>query len=211
MTQLWPTYAAWVSGVRDFLNVADFTDTQIQVFLALAQVRLNRELRGFHIEKVATITATSSQTDLSSAIPDFAKIRLVNEPGGVSLRTMAINEIIDAYSTSANITGDPRYYCIAEGQLYLYPPPASTGVQLEVRYYKAVTPISPTVDTNEYTEFYSDALLYAACLESATYLEDDERVPMWENKYMQAAKGAYLEGNAIKMGSTPLVREVRAS
>jgi hypothetical protein len=69
--------------------------------------------------------------------------------------------------------------------------------------------ISENRDSNIFTEYHSDALLYAACLEAASYMVEDERIPTWQSAYVGAVKGANIEPGDIKKGSTPLVRRVR--
>jgi len=41
---LYSNYAAWIAGVKDWLDADHLTDAQIGAFLGLAQARLDREL-----------------------------------------------------------------------------------------------------------------------------------------------------------------------
>jgi hypothetical protein len=86
--------------------------------------------------------------------------------------------------------------------------PASSVI-IHFAYYQMVPPISDTRDDNIFTTYHSDALLYGACLEAASYMVEDERIPVWENKYVAAVKGNNIDPSNVKKGSTPLVRRVK--
>jgi hypothetical protein len=51
MPSIFTGYAGWVEGVKNYLDIDDVTDAQVQTFLSLAQIRLNRELASYPMEK----------------------------------------------------------------------------------------------------------------------------------------------------------------
>lgn len=51
MPSIFSGYAGWVAGVKNYLDIDDVTDAQVQTFLSLAQIRLNRELASYPMEK----------------------------------------------------------------------------------------------------------------------------------------------------------------
>jgi hypothetical protein len=199
-------YAGWIVGVRDWLSVAEFTDAQIETFLALGQARLNRDLLAYRMEKIVAVLTIAGQSylTLDTAVPDFNKVRLVRYPGAGALQVLAMNELAIEYSKDPN-SGTPKFYAIEANQLIFQPIPATTAT-FHLHYYQKVTPISGTLDTNLFTEYYSDAMLYASCLEAAPYMAEDERIPVWESRYAAAVTAYNIEGKKIKMGSTPLTR-----
>ena len=202
---LFPTYQAWIEGVRGWIVAYDFTDEQIEQFLALAQIRLNRELKSYRMEKHVDIPIS---VDLDDAVPDFNKVRNVGWPGVGSLRVLAVNEYYDRLQENPD-PGTPTHYCIDAGRLLFYPVPTAE-VDVSFDYYQMVEPIGPDRDSNIFTQYHSDALLYAACLEAASYMAEDERIPTWQASYVGAVKGANIESDVIKKGSTPLVREFKS-
>lgn len=51
MPSIFQGYNEWVAGVKNFLDIDDVSDAQIQTFISLAQIRLNRELASYPMEK----------------------------------------------------------------------------------------------------------------------------------------------------------------
>jgi hypothetical protein len=203
---LFANYAAWIVGLKDWLSVADYTDNQVAMFLSLAQLRLNRELMSYEMEGAVTPTVSSTPLQIHSSVQDFNKIRLVSYPGVGSLSVMAINEMKTQLEVDPS-PGTPSYYCIDAGKLYLYPKP-SDYTMVDFLYYKQIPLLSSTRDTNVFSIYHSDLLLFAASLEAAPYMESDDRIPVWQDKYAQALEAYSTVSKKIKMGSTPLKREV---
>lgn len=208
MTQLFATYADWVSGIRNWIVADEFTDAQIQQFLALAQIRLNRDLMSYPMEKQAPhVIVSAAPINLASTITDFNKVRLVRYPGVGSLEVKAINEMVNLLEQDT-ATGIPEVYAVDAGLLYMHPTPSSTGATITVFYYQMVPPIGPGLNTNIFTNHHSDCLLYATLLEAAAYMAEDERIPVWEKNYVAAVKASNVDPSNVKKGSTPLVRRV---
>jgi len=209
MSQIFDGYDAWVAGVRDWLDVDEFTDEKIQLFLSLANIRLNRDMMSYRMEKVAQLMVVGNglPVNLDVSLPDFNKVRNVGWPGVGSLEVLALNEWYNKQQEAPD-KATPAFYCIDAGKLLFHPMPASSVV-IHFAYYQMVPPIGPTRDTNIFTEYHSDALLYGACLEAASYMVEDERIPVWESKYVAAVKGNNIDPSNVKKGSTPLVRRVK--
>jgi len=212
-----PTTAnGWISYVRDFIGADDYSDAQVSSFLDLAQNRLNREMMSYGMEAVDDVVVTASHiTDnainIQVAIPSFEKIRLVNIQGTSigPLHVVSLNEMKKMQAQDAFAGGESTHYMIDAGNLYIYPFPGESAV-VEVYYYAKQALLNKgSVESNAFTLRYPDALLHAACLEAASYMVEDERIPVWENKYLVALSTANDESNKIKMGSTPLQRRFR--
>ena len=56
-------------------------------------------------------------------------------------------------------------------------------------YYFVPTLLSATLTTNEWTDNVDDALFYACLAETAPFLKEDQRVPIWESKYQNIKDG----------------------
>jgi hypothetical protein len=205
------TLADWRIYVKDFINADDYTDAQIDTFLDLAQTRLNKEMSSYAMEAMFPHTIVGPANvpiDLPTVLADFNKIRLINAVGVGPLDVQAINEIKKTIEGDPASQDDPARYCIDAKKLYIFPWPAVSDV-IEIYYYKKIPLLGPGVDSNVFTTDHPDALLFAACLEAAPYQIEDERIPIWENKYVTALAVANNESNRIKMGSTPLRREIK--
>lgn len=205
------TFAGWATYIRDWLGTDEYSDAQVGQFLDLAQLRLNREMASYGMEALATITvADANPIGILAVIPDFNKIRLVSVRGLGPYNTAEINEM-EGYRQSGQVpAGNTKgFYTIDADKLYLFPMPV-VGAFVDIFYYKIIPPLSasPVVNTNVFSTMYPDALLYATCLEASSYTIDDDRGPIWENKYNIALAVANEVSKDIKMGSTPLVREI---
>ena len=208
-------YQGWLEGIRDWLDVDDYTDAQIASFLALAQIRMNQDLMSTHMEEVVNITIDAAKAgnpiDILVDIPDFNKIRLVTPSWAFrAADVVAINEfksLVNFYGQDYG-ANDQNFYCIDAKKLYLWPL-AKEGTEIEVRYYVKVPPIDDTLDSNVWTEEHPNILLYAAAVEAAPYMAEDERTPMWAQMYRSLVDNVNDNSTKEKMGSTPLKRQIR--
>jgi hypothetical protein len=205
------SYMGWIAYVRNWIGSDEYSDAQVGQFLDLAQTRMNRELSAYGMEQRFTINVLEAMAgnpiSLSLNVPTFNRIRLVSVRGVGPLDVSAVNEIQRLIEENADSGGDPKYYCIDADTLYIYPGVGANSL-IDVFYYEKVLPLSESVSTNTFTRDHPDALLYAACLEAAPYQVEDERIAIWEKKYVEAVAVANDITNRIKMGSTPLKRQI---
>jgi hypothetical protein len=52
-------------------------------------------------------------------------------------------------------------------------------------YYERVQPLDSTNQTNWFTIYAPQALLYGSLLQAMPFLKNDERVAMWQDQYNQ--------------------------
>jgi hypothetical protein len=52
-------------------------------------------------------------------------------------------------------------------------------------YYERVQPLDSTNQTNWFTIYAPQALLYGSLLQAMPFLKNDERLPMWQDQYNQ--------------------------
>jgi hypothetical protein len=67
---------------------------------------------------------------------------------------------------------------------------------MEILYYELPPLLDDTNQTNWFTEYAPNALLYATLLESAPFLKNDERIATWEGFYNRSV--AALNGEDIR-------------
>jgi len=198
------TANGWIAYVRDFIGADEYSDAQINIFLDLAVNRLNREMMGYKMEWQISLLVDSiapQVVDITTLIDNFSKIRLVNILNTTTgpLDVVSLNEMKKIQAEDHYPGGLPTHYAIDAGVMYIYPFPALEST-IEVFYYRKLNLI-------QFGQYYPDALLHAACLEAASYMVEDERIQVWEAKYLAALSTANSEGDKIKLGSTPLKRE----
>lgn len=210
-------YLEWLALVKDFIDVDDMSDTRVGTCLALAQIRLNKELESQWLEKNAVITVVTGGDPLPiiPVVPDYGRVRLVVASGNlVPLDALAFNEYqklvaasVSGAGTVSSGSGLPLTYAIEGQALYVFPY-ATAGSTLTLYYYQSVEDLSPTVDENIFSQYHADALLFAACLELSKFVIEDERLAMWEKGYMDALKSSEADMKGAKLGSTPLKRQI---
>lgn len=222
MPSIFAGYDTWVTNVKNFLDIDDVSDAQIQTFISLAQIRLNRELASYPMEKQFAYLQPAVPVDpliLTTLIPDFNKIRLVvPDTNAFPMNALAINEFMSLLAAQAGGLPDGMAspwlssimgnYAIDAGILYMNPIPPENA-NITIFYYIEVPPISATLDSNIFTDNNSDALLYASCLEGSAYIVEDDRLGMWQSKYADAVASANVQGGKIKLGSTVLKRSIK--
>jgi len=205
------TTQGWIAYVRNWIGADEYSDAQIGAFLDLAQTRLNTDLASYPMEKQFSHTILDAEQGqpivLATVISDFNKIRLVSVQGVGPLDVEAINEYKKKAEDLLNTDYIPTTYAIDAGKLYIHPWPGTDDV-VDIYYYEKVPFLSASVNSNTFTLKHPDLLLFAASLEAAPYMVEDERIPVWEAKYTTGVIASNVASPKIKMGSTPLRRKV---
>ena len=181
------TFTELKDAVADWLDRSDLT-ARIPDFIALAEARLNRELRIRPMEVRSTMVTTADQ-------------QYFQLPGGyIQMRNMQLNtnpttpleyitpEMMDRLYGSTT-SGKPRAYTLIGDEIQLAPIPDSTYT-VEMAFYEKFTPLgdgsSGTVTNNWLTANAPDVLLYGALMEAEPFIKNDERIPVWLNGYNNA-------------------------
>ena len=181
------TFTELKDAIADWLDRSDLT-ARIPDFIALAEARLNRELRIRPMEVRSVAYTTSGQ-------------KYFNLPGGyIQMRNIQLNtnpttpleyitpEMLDRLYGSS-VTGKPRAYTLIGDEIQLAPIPDS-AYELEMAFYEKFTPLgngsAGTVTNNWLTANAPDVLLYGSLMEAEPFIKNDERVPVWLNGYSNA-------------------------
>jgi hypothetical protein len=62
-------------------------------------------------------------------------------------------------------------------------PTPDLAYNYEVLYYERVQPLDVTNQTNWFTQYAPQAMLYGSLLQAMPFLKNDERMPMWQAQY----------------------------
>jgi len=199
---LYANYAAWVSGVKDWLDADHLTDAQIGSFISLAQDRMNRELSVFEMEATVTLTAASGSVTLPA---NFNRIRQVSVAGVGTYDASTKGEIV---KVTADKNEDRRFFAIDAGSIIIWPT-LLDGAQVTVDYYVNVPSIGAGLNSNVFSDSYANLLLYASMAEGSNFIVEDDRAQGFEAKYLLNLEIANQKSKRVKLGSTPLRRVVR--
>ena len=195
------TYSELQSAVGDFLNRQDLT-TVIPTFIALAEADLNRSIRHRSMLTRATATIDAQFTALPTDFLEAKNIQLNSTP--ITVLRYVTMEHADLVRQS-DPAGQPRYYTIVGDTLECVPV-ADTSYTAELTYYKRIPSLDDDAETNWLLSYHPDVYLYGTLMQSAPYLKDDQRIPVWGSLYRQyladvnaSSDKAEFSGSALYM------------
>lgn len=178
------TYANLQLSVADWLNRSDLT-TVIPDLIALAEAEIKRRLRR---------TSITDQIDVDGEFvdppSDMAELRSISLSTGsptqdVPLQVCSPEMLAERKARSAATAGRPTHVAIVAGQLQFAPPPDQVYTA-NVFYYESLDPLTTTNATNVVLDEAPDAYLFGALLQAEPYLEHDDRIPIWREKFDRA-------------------------
>ena len=181
------TFTELKDAIADWLDRSDLTD-RIPDFIALAEARINRELRIRPMEVRSTMYTTADQQyfQLPGGYIQMRNIQLNTNP--TTPLEYITPEMLDRLYGSTT-TGKPRAYTLIGDEIQLAPIPDS-AYQIEMAFYEKFTALgdgtSGTVTSNWLTKNAPDVLLYGALMEAEPFIKNDERIPVWLNGYSNA-------------------------
>lgn len=92
-------------------------------------------------------------------------------------------EYCRAYWPDATLTAPPEFYAEYELSHWLIVPTPDVTYPLEVISYMQPPLLDDANQTNFFTNYTPNMMLYGGLLEAAPFLKDDSRIPTWENFY----------------------------
>ena len=77
----------------------------------------------------------------------------------------------------------PLFYCDYDYTHWLIAPTPDDDYAYEVLYYERVQPLDDSNQSNWFTQYAPQALLYGSLLQAMPFLKNDERIAMWQAQY----------------------------
>lgn len=179
------TYDSLVENIQSYLERNDAaTLDKIPLFIMLAE-----QVIASKIKFLGNLTVNTSNMVAGDAI--IAKparwhktvsmnITVAGEREPVLLRKY---EYLRNYSPDPAETGVPKYYADYDYTNWLVAPTPALAYNFEVLYYERVQPLDSSNQTNWFTIYAPQALLYGSLLQTMPFLKNDERLPMWQSQY----------------------------
>lgn len=178
------TYANLKTAVADWLNRTDLT-AAIPDFITLAEAELKRRLRRTSVSD--TLDIDDEVMDLPSDLAELRSISLASASPSqdVPLRLCTPEMLAERKARANGVTGRPSDFAIVAGQLQVAPAPDQTYTA-NIVYFQSLDPLSTTNTTNVVLDEAPDAYLFGALLQAEPYLEHDDRIPVWREKFDRA-------------------------
>jgi hypothetical protein len=179
------TYTSLFNDISSYLERTDTaTLDKIPTFIMLAEQTIASEIKFLG-------NLTVNESNMVSGNPVITKparwrktvsmnvtVDGVRQP--VFLRTY---EFMRQYWPDEAEEGAPKYYGDYDYTHWLVVPTPAAAYDFEVMYYEEVQPLDATNQTNWFTQYAPQAMLYGSLLQAMPFLKNDERMPLWRAEY----------------------------
>lgn len=205
-SELQDAIATWL------INRTDLA-AQIPWFIRMAESSINRKLRTRQMVSRSRVTADSRYIALPS---DWRKSWNIQRVGdNYPLEYLSPAEMDKKrHELSPDELGQlatASYYSLFGNSLELLPSPSDEDpVDIEMLYYASVQPLTDQRPSNWLLLEHPDLYLYGALLHTAPFLQEDERVPVWKELFLEALAEANAEAAAARRSGAPLTRPTQS-
>lgn len=191
------TYDSLVSDVESYLERTDTaTVDKIPTFIMLAEQQIATQIKFLGNLTVNTSTMTTSDPVIAKPARWHKTVSMNITVAGVRTPVLLRKyEYIREYWPDATDTGVPKFYCDYDYSHWLVGPTPDDDYSFEVLYYERVQPLDSSNQTNWFTEYAPQALLYGSLLQAMPFLKNDDRIPIWRNEYDIVMASLKVEDN----------------
>jgi hypothetical protein len=192
------TYDSLVADISSYLERTDqATLEKIPTFIMLAEQVIAAE-----IKFLGNLTPMQSNLVTGQAVVDkparWHKTVSMNViVGGVRQPVFLRKyEYLREYWPDPTQTDPPKFYADYDYTHWLIAPTPDDDYAFEVLYYERIQPLDSSNQTNWFTIYAPQALLYGSLLQAMPFLKNDERIPMWQAQYdkiMQVLKAEDIQ------------------
>lgn len=182
------TYDSLVADVATYLERTDTaTLEKIPTFVMLAE-----QIIASQIKFLGNLTVQTSNMVANNPVVDkparwrktvSMNITIAGKRQPVLLRRY---EYLREYWPDPTSTDVPKFYTDYDYTHWLVAPTPDTDYNFEVLYYERVQPLDSSNQTNWFTIYAPQALLYGSLLQAMPFLKNDGRVQLWQAMYKQA-------------------------
>jgi hypothetical protein len=198
-------YSDLKTSVANYLGRSDLT-SQIPDFIALAEIRLARELR--IRQMLTTANATMTIGDSTVGMPsDFLAMRDIFVEGQPRYTVSYVSPSAFTRTARTEEVGVPTFYTM-RGQEFEFAPKPDATYTLQMLYYAKPASLSDSNPSNAFMANCPDALLYGALLEAEPYLMNDARMATWSQMYSNAIARLTVSDDEAEYSGIPLTMTV---
>lgn len=177
------TYSGLQASIADWLNRGDLT-AAIPDFIALCEGEISDRLVIEGAPRQMLGRAGISLDDEYELTPsDFFGARAFYIAGATDpLEYVDPEKIAERKILYPSVTGNPQVYSVVGNEFQFWPAPVSP-TPAELTYLRRIPQLSTSAPGNWLLTFYPDAYLFGALIQSAPYLKEDDRLPLWQQKF----------------------------
>lgn len=199
------TYANLQSTISDWLNRDDLTAV-IPSFISLAEADISRTLRDYRMEKRSTALVDAQYSALPTDWIETIRVQITGDTSRLEL--VSDGALADMRAQRNDAGGKPTHYAHTAGGLELFPTP-DAEYTIEIVYFAKVPALSVSATTNWLLSAAPDVYLYGALTQSAPYLKDDQRAPVWAGLYQNAITSLNTASERSRYSGTGLRLRIR--
>ena len=179
------TYTSLAADIASYLERTDTaTIDKIPTFIMLAE-----QVIASQIKFLGNLTVNESTMVLGN--PVIAKPARWHKTVSMNVTVAGVKspvflrkyEYLREYWPEATLQDVPKFYADYDYTHWLIAPTPADAYTFEVLYYERVQPLDVSNQTNWFTEYAPQAMLYGSLLQAMPFLKNDERMAMWRAEY----------------------------
>ena len=189
------------STVEDYLDRSDIGD-QVEAAITFAENRIYRDVRVADMETALSATTSSGVIAVPSGYIEM-KFMYIDTAPVQALQRKDLSFIYENFPTRS-ADSKPTFFA-REGSNFIFGPFPDTNYAIKGVYYAKLTALAPgSNESNFIITDFPEALLFAALVECEPFLQNDERLVIWESKYQEAIKQIQAQDDAEALSGSPL-------
>jgi len=179
------TYTSLAADIESYLERTDTaTIDKIPTFIMLAE-----QVIASQIKFLGNLTVNEST--MVQGNPVIAKPARWHKTVSMNVTVAGVKspvflrkyEYLREYWPEATLQDVPKFYADYDYTHWLIAPTPAAAYTFEVLYYERVQPLDVSNQTNWFTEYAPQAMLYGSLLQAMPFLKNDERMAMWRAEY----------------------------
>jgi len=179
------TYDSLVENIQSYLERTDAaTIEKIPLFIMLAEQVIASQIKFLGNLTVNTSTMVEGEATIQKPARWHKTVSMNVTVGGerqpVLLRKY---EYLREYWPNPTDEGVPKFYCDYDYDHWLIAPTPDAAYNFEVLYYQRVQPLDSSNQTNWFTNYAPQALLFGSLMQAMPFLRNDERMPFFQQQY----------------------------
>jgi hypothetical protein len=179
------TYDSLVENIQSYLERSDTaTLEKIPLFIMLAEQVIASQIKFLGNLTVNTSAMVANQATVDKPARWHKTVSMNVTVDGERIPVLLRKyEYLREYWPDPTATGVPKFYADYDYTHWLVAPTPASAYNFEVLYYERVQPLDSSNQTNWFTIYAPQALLYGSLLQAMPFLKNDERMAMWQQQY----------------------------
>ena len=175
-------------------------DADLDNLIAMADARLNRELR---VNDMVTITTDNVEGESLTVPTGFLELQTISATDLSTQLVYITPHEMQKTRLDSPTAMKPFYSLAGTSLLFAGPMSAADPEPIELIYYSSLPDYS-TADASWVADNYLDVYVFAALTHAGMYLREDARIPTWQSLYTDALTRANEAEIRRKFAGSPL-------